>query len=169
MRSFADQPEAAAALNRDAIEGFFTIPASVYDSGKVEYRAQNVGNFRIQERFSRTIEEIIVENRLTAQGLDPDRIRRLMTDVDVRSIKISDKGEEKESDFFATFFSSYIVLMMLMFLILTSGQLLIRSVVEEKQNRVIEVLLSSCSSRDLMAGKIIGLSGLGFVPMGGGG
>jgi len=52
-----------------------------------------------------------------------------------------------------------------MFLVMTSGQLLIRSVVEEKSNRVIEILLSSCSARDLMIGKILGLSGLGILQM----
>ena len=147
------------------IEGYFYIPSSVYDSGKVEFRAENVGNIRIAERFSRTIEEVIVEKRLVSQGLDPARIKRLMADVDVKSIKVSEKGEEKESGFLETFFSAYIVMMMLMFLVLTSGQLLIRSVVEEKSNRVIEVLLSSCSARDLMAGKILGLSGLGLLQM----
>jgi ABC-2 type transport system permease protein len=38
-------------------------------------------------------------------------------------------------------------------------------VVEEKSNRVIEILLSSCSARDLMIGKILGLSGLGILQM----
>lgn len=145
------------------IEGYFYIPVTVYDSGKVEFRAENVGNIRMAERFSRTIEEVIVEKRLISQGLDPSKIKKLMADVDVRSIKVSEKGEERESGFLETFFSAYIVMMMLMFLVLTSGQLLIRSVVEEKSNRVIEVLLSSCSARDLMAGKILGLSGLGIL------
>jgi len=171
LRAFAleqgDPMESAAiALASEEIEGFFFIPASVFDSGKVEYRAKNVGNIRVQERFSRTIEEIIMEQRLSARGLDPKEVRSLMTDVSVRSIKVSDSGEESETGFLETFFSSYIVLMMLMFLIMTSGQLLIRSVVEEKQNRVIEVLLSSCSSQDLMTGKILGLSALGIVQMG---
>ncbi len=147
------------------IEGYFYIPATVYDSGKVEFRAENVGNIRMAERFSRTIEEVIVEKRLISQGLDPSKIKKLMADVNVKSIKVSEKGEEKESGFLETFFSAYIVMMMLMFLVLTSGQLLIRSVVEEKSNRVIEVLLSSCSARDLMVGKILGLSGLGVLQM----
>jgi ABC-2 type transport system permease protein len=47
--------------------------------------------------------------------------------------------------------------------VLTSGQLLIRSVVEEKSNRLIEILMSSCSANDLMVGKIVGLSGLGIL------
>jgi ABC-2 type transport system permease protein len=147
------------------IDGYFYIPASVYDSGKVEFRAENVGNIRISERFSRTMEEVIVEQRLVSRGFDPTQIKRLMADINVKSIKVSEQGEEKESGFLETFFSAYIMIMMLMFLVLTSGQLLIRSVVEEKSNRVIEVLLSSCSAQDLMTGKILGLSALGILQM----
>lgn len=162
----ARREEAVRMLSEDQIEGFLVIPASVADSGNVVYRARNIGNFRIQERFSRTIEELITEQRLSAEGLDVRRIRALTADIRFRSIKVGEKGEESESGFLQTFFTSYIALMMLMFMVMTSGQLLIRSVVEEKQNRVIEVLLSSCSSRELMAGKILGLSGLGLVQLG---
>jgi len=160
-----ERRQATQLLASDKLEGYFEIPASVFDSGKVVYRAQNVGNVRIQERFSRTIEEVIVEGRLRGQGLDPDKIKKLLASVDVKSVKVNGKGEEKESGFLETFFSAYIVIMMLFFLVMTSGQLLIRSVLEEKSNRVMEVLLSSCSARDLMVGKILGLSGLGILQM----
>jgi ABC-2 type transport system permease protein len=164
--SFSDvKAKAPSMIANGEMEGYFYIPADVSAGGMVEYRAENVGNIRVSERFSRTIEEVIVEQRLAAEGLDPSRLKKLMADVSVRSIKVSEQGGEKESGFLETFFSAYIVIMMLMFLVLTSGQLLIRSVVEEKSNRVIEVLLSSCSARDLMVGKILGLSGLGILQM----
>jgi ABC-2 type transport system permease protein len=147
------------------ISGYFYFPLVIFDSGKVEYRSENVSNIKIQERFSRTIEEVIVESRILKQGLDPSLIKKITADINVKSIKVSEKGDEKETGFLETFFSGYIVIMMLLFLVMTSGQLLIRSVVEEKTNRVIEVLLSSCSAQDLMAGKILGLSGLGIVQM----
>lgn len=147
------------------IAGYFYFPPTIFDSGKVEYRSENVSNIKIQERFSRTIEEVIVESRILHQGLDPSIIKKITADVNVKSIKVSEKGDEKETGFLETFFSGYVVIMMLLFLVMTSGQLLIRSVVEEKTNRVIEVLLSSCSARDLMTGKILGLSGLGIVQM----
>ena len=147
------------------ISGYFYFPSVIFDSGKVEYRSENVSNIKIQERFSRTIEEVIVESRILKQGLDPSLIKKITADINVKSIKVSEKGDEKETGFLETFFSGYIVIMMLLFLVMTSGQLLIRSVVEEKTNRVIEVLLSSCSAQDLMAGKILGLSGLGIVQM----
>lgn len=154
--------EGNALVSDGSIEGYIYVPSSVYDSGRVEYRAENAGNIRVLERFSRTINEVITESRLTAQGLDPKAIKKLIANVNVKSIKISGE-EEKESGFLQTFFSAYVVIMMLMFLVLTSGQLLIRSVVEEKSSRVIEVLLSSCSAKDLMVGKILGLSGLGIL------
>jgi ABC-2 type transport system permease protein len=152
-------------VTKGDISGYFYFPPTIFDSGKVEYRSENVSNIKIQERFSRTIEEVIVESRIIQQGLDPALIKKIIADVDVKSIKVSEKGEEKESGFLETFFSGYIVIMMLFFLVMTSGQLLIRSVVEEKSNRVIEVLLSSCSAQDLMIGKVLGLSGLGILQM----
>jgi ABC-2 type transport system permease protein len=155
--------EANRTVTDGEIDGYFYFPATAFDSGRVEYRSENVSNIKVQERFSRAIEEVITENRIVKQGLDPSLIKKIMTNVDVKSIKISEKGEEKASGFLETFFSGYIAIMMLLFLVMTSGQLLIRSVVEEKSNRVIEVLLSSCSAQDLMVGKILGLSGLGIV------
>jgi ABC-2 type transport system permease protein len=84
----------------------------------------------------------------------------------LRTVRISPTGEERESGFLEIFWSSYIFLMAMMMLIATSGQILIRSVVEEKTNRIIEVLASSCSATDLMTGKILGLSALGLTQIG---
>ncbi|NUN69650.1 MAG: ABC transporter permease [Bacteroidetes bacterium] len=145
------------------IEGYFILPKDVLERGVVEYRAENVGNARDQNRFSGILEEIIVDRRLRASGYDAAAIKKLMTDVEIKTFKVSKKGDEKESGFMETFFTGYIFIMMLMFLVLSSGQMLIRSVIEEKGNRIIEVLVSSCSSQELMSGKIIGLTLLGLT------
>jgi len=141
--------EANKMVAQGSIEGYFLVPQSVYDSGRVEYLAENVGNIKLQERFSRAIEDVVMEKRFKDQNIAPSLMKKLVANIDIKSIKLSQKGEEKESGFIETFFSAYIVIMMMFFLVLTSGQLLIRSVVEEKSNRVIEVLLSSCSAQDL--------------------
>lgn len=154
---------ANAMVSSGEIEGYFTIPPDAFKTGKIDYRSDNVGNFRILERFSRTMEEVVVEKRLVDRGYDPALLNSVRANIDVKAIKVSKEGDEKESNFLEVFFSAYIFIMMLMFLVLTSGQLLIRSVVEEKSNRVIEVLLSSCSANDLMMGKILGLSALGLL------
>lgn len=147
------------------IEGSLLIQSDVLKTGDVEYRSQNVGDVRLTERLAGTLEDLIREKKLTERGIDPEVIRELEISVEMKTIKINEKGEEKESGFLQTFFSGYIFIMMLFFLIVTSGQLLVRSMIEEKSNRIVEVLVSSCTARDLMAGKILGLSGLGLTQM----
>ncbi len=152
-----------AQLASGEIEGYFIIPKDVLEKGKIEYRAENVGNARDQNRFSKVLEDIIIEQRLKSYGYDAPKIRKLMTEIDIKTFKVSKHGEEKESGFMETFMTGYVFIMMLMFLVLSTGQMLIRSVIEEKANRIVEVLVSSCSSQELMSGKIIGLSLLGLT------
>ena len=154
---------ATAKVLSDEIDAYFILPRDVMEKGKIEFRSKNVGNVRDQERFSRTLEDIIVQHRLESAGFDAKKIKELSTDVDMKTIKISSKGDEKESGFMETFFSGYIFIMMMMFLVMTTGQMMIRSVVEEKSNRIVEILMSSCSSRELMMGKVLGLSLLGIT------
>jgi ABC-2 type transport system permease protein len=157
--------EANSLIAQGKMDGYFYIPATAMDSGKIEFHAKNVSNIKIQERFSRAIEKVLIERRLDAHGLDPDLIHKLTTSIEVQSVKISEEGTETKVEFGETFIMAYIGILMITFMVITSGQLLVRSMLEEKSNRVIEILLSSCSTRDLMAGKIIGLSGLGILQM----
>ncbi len=150
----------------DEIEGYCLVRSTVLSDSVVEYRSNAVGDFRIAHRVRETLREIIAEKRSVALGLDPKILAELQVQLDVRTIKLSKTGEEEESDFLKVFFSAYIFLMMLFFLIVTSGQLLVRSVIEEKSSRIVEVLVSSCSPTELMAGKVLGLSGLGLTQMG---
>lgn len=150
----------------EQVEGYLVIGKNVMTDSGVDYRSENVGNIRVVERLTSGVRDLIVERKLRAQGLDPLIVKELTTAVEVRTIKLSKSGEEEESGFIRMFFSAYIFMMMMFFLVATSGQLLVRSMLEEKMNRVVEVLVSSCSATDLMAGKIIGLSALGLTQIG---
>jgi ABC-2 type transport system permease protein len=148
------------------IEGYLIIGADLQSDSVVEYRSANVGDFRVLQRVEEILRQILTEQRLIARGFDPSLLQQITFPLDVRPIKLSASGQEEEGGFEKTFFSAYIFLMMLFFLILTSGQLLVRSVIEEKSNRIVEVLVSSCSPTQLMAGKVLGLSALGFTQIG---
>jgi ABC-2 type transport system permease protein len=149
----------------EEIEGYVIIPPSVLNDTLLEYRSGNIGNFKTTERLTGAVREIVTERKLRARGLDPSVVRELTAPVDLKTIKLSKTGEAEESGFTQVFFRAYVFMMMLFFLVMTSGQLLVRSILEEKSNRVVELLLSSCSSRDLMTGKILGLSALGLTQM----
>lgn len=131
----------------------------------VEFRSPSLGDFRVPGRIEDIIREILTEKRVASLGLNPSILTKLKVKLDVKTVKLSKGGEAEEGGFETVFFSAYAFMMMLFFLIVTSGQLLVRSVIEEKSNRIVEVLVSSCSPTELMAGKVLGLSGLGLTQM----
>jgi len=148
------------------IEGYCLFRSTVFSDTVIEYRSRVVGDFRVPARIEENLRDILAEKRSIALGLGPQILAQLKVKMDVAMVKLSKTGEQEEAGFERVFFSSYLFLMMLFFLIVTSGQLLVRSVIEEKSNRIVEVLVSSCSSTELMAGKVLGLSGLGLTQMG---
>lgn len=144
-------------------ETYILIGKNVFNDGECEYRGANVSNIRDTERFSRNIKNAISEMILVQKGIEPSILKEINKSINLKSIKITEEGESKESGFLHTFFTSYIFIILLMMLIMLTGQMLIRSLVEEKSNRIIEILVSSCSPTELMAGKILGLSLLGLT------
>lgn len=158
--------EADAMLERGSIEGYVMLGAGAFTDSVVEYRSKATGDFRLVGRLQENVREIISARRLAERGIDAQLIRDLQVPLHIRTVKLSEAGEKEETSFLRTFFLAYVFIMALFFLILTSGQLLVRSVLEEKSNRIIEVLVSSCTPSELMAGKVLGLSALGLTQMG---
>ncbi|MBI4535835.1 MAG: ABC transporter permease [Ignavibacteriae bacterium] len=149
----------------DEIEGLCIINPSLLGDSLIEYRSKNVADLRTTGRIEESVRAIMLEKKVAALGLQPTVLQELKVNLDVRTVRLSSEGEE-ESGFTKVFFTAYVFLMMLFFLIFTSGQLLVRSVIEEKSSRIVETLVSSCSPTELMSGKILGLSGLGLTQMG---
>lgn len=104
----------------------------------------------------------IRERRYDNAGLDRNMITEL-ANVNARESKeITEEGERKESSGIATFLIPVASLILLIIATMTGGQYLLTTTIEEKSNRVVEVLLSACSPMELMTGKIVGQMGVGL-------
>ncbi len=158
----ASKKEADSLVLSKRLAGYLLIKNAGTDSVKVEYRGRQTGNLKEINRFEKAFNESRIRYKLTVQGVDPELIDQLSTNVDISTIQIEKGGKESKSDFLTTFFSSFILIMLLVMMILSSGGMLIRSLVEEKSNRLIEILVSSCTPDELLAGKILGLSSVGL-------
>jgi ABC-2 type transport system permease protein len=141
------------------------IKNALTDSVSIQLRSKNTVNFRDIRFFEQTFNKIRVGLKLQSVGIDTSLINYIESDIDITPIKISKEGKESESDFLIVFFSSFIFIILLMMMILSSGGMLIRSLLEEKSNRLIEILVSSCTPQQLLTGKILGLSALGLFQM----
>jgi ABC-2 type transport system permease protein len=155
------EAEAVQRVEQGEFDGFIVL---VPGDSVVEYRSKVVGDFEIRSRIRETLHGILSERRVRELGLDKDILAKLDVPLDVRLVKIAEEGKE-DGGFEKVFISAYVFLMMLFLLIMSSGQMLVRSMIEEKSNRIVEVLVSSCSPTDLMVGKVLGLSGLGLTQM----
>lgn len=151
-------------INKD-VEGLLVIHNGNTDSVFVEYRSLSVGSIRELRKIENILDEIRIEREFNISGADTSLLSKIKNSIDITSIKIDKEGKESKSNFLVTFFSSFIFIMLLMVMILTSGGMLIRSLLEEKSNRLIEIIASSCTSNELLIGKVLGLSALGITQM----
>ncbi|NCS89473.1 MAG: ABC transporter permease [Ignavibacteria bacterium] len=145
----------------DELEGYLFISEDQH-SMKYQFRGRSIGNFKDLKRFERSFNKIRTEIKLSGKGLSSELIKYINDKVELHPIKLEESGKESSANFLVVFFTSFILIMLLMMMILYSGGMLIRSLIEEKSNRLIEILVSSCSSDELLTGKILGLSALGL-------
>ena len=147
----------------EEIDGFLVIPAGIVDSGQVQYYSGNVSNIDFNRLLRNTVNEIIIDRRIKVSGIDPDLIKALTGRFEMQTIKLQEGKEEKEAGFLQEYFSTLAFVMILYLTILLYGATIMRGVLEEKNSRVIEIMLSSANSFQLMMGKIIGLGSVGLT------
>ena len=107
------------------------------------------------------LEKIYYEQKLKANNIDPVIISNARQSIKIDMKKVDENGGIKDSDEIQ-FFSFGMGLLMMMF-ILIYGMMVFRSVMEEKTNRIVEVIVSSVKPFELMIGKIIGIAIVGIV------
>ncbi|TAE27504.1 MAG: ABC transporter permease [Candidatus Kapaibacterium sp.] len=143
--------------------GLFLVPKNVDSTHSIEYRSDNVGNIRDISAIENALEKSLAEQRAVEKGISVETYKSLATPLETTSIRVTKSGEASEGSFLQTFGVAYGSVLVLFMLVISTGQILVRGLVEEKNNRIMEILISSCSPFELMMGKLLGLSGLGIL------
>jgi ABC-2 type transport system permease protein len=116
----------------------------------------------VQEEIRDQIGRSIVDARLEQNNYNPAEIRDLVRRPDPDAKVVTTQGERTSSEALA-FIVPVGFMMLLWISVFTGGQYLLTSTVEEKSNRVMEVLLSAVSPMQLMVGKIVGQMCVAFL------
>jgi ABC-2 type transport system permease protein len=145
-----------------ALDGYLVIPSDIVESGTATYFGRKVSNIMTLERLESGLHRTVVARRMALQGLDYAAVTQMLKKVSIETVQVL-KGGEKKSEFEHTFITSFIFIMILYMTILLWGVNVQRSIIEDKTNRIIEILLSSLRSFDIMAGKIIGVGAVGLT------
>lgn len=147
------------------IDGYLWIGPDVVTSSEVQYRARDVTKVQVVEDIEQAVTAAVRQERLRGQGLTAAQVAQLVRGVDVKASRITGGGEEG-GNILATLVTAYIIGIMFMQLILLYGQNAMRSVLEEKNNRIVEVIVSSVHASQLMAGKVLGLAAVAVLQVG---
>jgi ABC-2 type transport system permease protein len=119
---------------------------------------------RIEDEIKGALGDSILDARIRARGLDPEEMKSLTHVGRVRSVTVTEEGEQETNEILNTMLPAGFMILLLMSVFM-GGQQLMTTTVEEKSSRVVEMLLSACSPMQLMAGKILGQLCVGFVIM----
>ena len=109
-----------------------------------------------------TMKTTVEHEKLMASGIDPDIVKAATTAINVQSIRMSDDEEKETFDEFELMLGIFLC-MIIYFVIFLFSQQVMRGVIEEKTNRIIEVIVSSVKPFELMMGKIIGIALVGLT------
>ena len=155
-----------ARLNRqvlsEEIDGYLHLPADVLAGNRVHLRARNVSNFGVERDLRPAVSLAVQTARLQAAGLDVGQVAALMRPVDVGASRVTARGEQ-EGGAESSFYLGYVLGFMVYMLVLLYGVNVMRSVLEEKTNRIVEVIVSSMKATHLMAGKILGVGAVAVL------
>ncbi len=149
------------------LDGVLIVPpdALTNPDAHLKYYSRSATDFISQERLSSMTNRAVQRLRLQAHGLDPDVLNRVMTEMTLDSLQLSKTGEEKKGGS-ANFFVGFVLCALLILPTIISGLDVMRGIIQEKTDRVVEVLISSVTPSELLIGKILGTAAVGLTQIG---
>jgi ABC-2 type transport system permease protein len=147
------------------LDGLIIATDEAVDSGRVTYLGDNVGSLNDMGLLRGLIQNVVLSERLQHRGIDPALVRDANRGINLRTSKITEgrlTGQSGESSFALAYAMAFI----LYFALLIYGIQVMGSVLEEKNTRIMEILASSLSPFQLMAGKVIGVGTVGLLQLG---
>lgn len=117
-------------------------------------------NTEIRSTVKRAVNKAVEDHKLIKYNLaDLDEIlQQVKTDIKVNSMTITESGKAKEDTVEIYMIMAYIMSFLIYMFVFMFGTMVMRSVIDEKSSRVVEVIVSSIRSTELMMGKIIGVA-----------
>ena len=116
----------------------------------------------ILQEIERVITNKLTTRELISRGVDISKIESAETQVSIQIQNFEGQRTSKMSNYIKMFFGGAAGYLLMMFIIIY-GNMVMRSVIEEKTNRIIEIIISSVKPIQLMLGKILGTSLAGLT------
>ncbi|MEO8449393.1 MAG: ABC transporter permease [Gemmatimonadota bacterium] len=147
------------------VDGILIVDESGITTGKLTYLGANVGSPRDMDDLRQVLNPVVITERLRRAGVDPVVAMGAATPLALETRKVSEGQLTNESGG-ATFALAYGMSFILYIALLLYGTQVMTSVIEEKSNRIMEVLMSSLTPFQLLLGKVVGVGLVSLLQIG---
>ena len=168
FQSLASREKGQSAYQRKEIRGYYIVPSNFLDSGLIELETKKTGLLS-EDRPGWGVVQGLLEASLVEGVLENKRARRLWLRPRLKSTTLTEGGQTDAGGDYSMvtdFAVPYTFTILFLLSIMCSAGYLLQGVAEEKENRVLEILLSSVSAGQLLAGKVLGLCAAGLTQIG---
>jgi len=157
----AAQDRLRAQINSGALDAYLLVPQDIKQPAQLH--THNSGNFALMGTLSAALNRALILKRLSARGIHVEDANEITGAANLEVIRVTKNGESVERG--QTIGVSIALVILLYVSLVSYGILTMRSVLEEKTTRTMEVLVSSVRPFELLAGKITGVAGMAFTQL----
>jgi ABC-2 type transport system permease protein len=129
----------------------------------LKYQSMKSLSVSENEKIKNTFNAVIKETKLKKLGITEETISQLKTDISINEFTIDEDGNSKSSSIGVNTALGMILAVMIYFFIFLYGVQVMRGVIEEKTNRIVELIVSTVKPFQLMMGKVIGIAAVGLT------
>lgn len=147
--------------------GIVTVAADPDAKDGLCFYGRSVGNVRATSAIEDALHDALVQERLSKSDLSINRatLDKIMAPASLATFQLTAGGEAQKKGFMQAYFGTFAFVMILYMTLLLYGIAVMRGILEEKSNRVMEVLLGPLTPTQLMTGKILGIGLVGLTQM----
>jgi len=163
---------AASEVYKDAY-GVLVIPESILQDNALPLRfyTAETSTVDLENNLCSAVEKVVEKIRIENSGIEglEAAMQKIEADFKINAYEISQNSEgeteEKESSAIVYMVISYITAFIIYMFVLLYGAQVLQGIVDEKQNRILELVVSSVRPFDLMMGKILGIATVAFLQL----
>ena len=117
-------------------------------------------NIELKSAIARTVNKAVEDRKLAGYNIGnlEEILADVKTDIKLNTLTLKDDGKAEEDSVEVYMILSYVMSFLIYMFVFMFGTMVMRSVIDEKSSRVVEVIVSSVNSVDLMIGKIVGVA-----------
>ena len=148
-------------VSKSQITGYLWLTDAALEKHKVVYSTKEAADFEQSSDLRSAVRSAVIKQNLEQRGITGEDVDSMLKPIKLETVRV-EKGHQGTSGN-TVFLTAFGMVMLLYAVVLVYGMSVMRSVIEEKSTRILEVLLSTVTSKELLAGKILGVGAVGIT------